>query len=131
MNTKYTILLIVVLAAFMGGAYWYSVQPSAEAKLVLEGANEFKASTGSYGVVTNPAMANCATRGTLAMSPKIMEAFAAEGIDSASCKFGTDGVVITEWSISLVRGQRVECIDSTGLIKETPGLPIMPSCTDK
>jgi hypothetical protein len=72
----------------------------------------------------------CFVGNTSLKTPNASNILASDNIDNISCVFKTASTSpeVVAWSVTIVKGEKAYCEDTTGVRRETPGLTTLEIC---
>jgi hypothetical protein len=96
-------------------------------------ASDYKTKNGNFGIITLKNVSdlkNCFAGSTFIKTPEATEVLTGKDVENISCVFSVASgtPTIDGWSVTIVKGERAFCEDSTGVRRETPGLTTLPIC---
>lgn len=131
---KYRVYILVVAAVLLAFFYWYfvsGVPVKSELSQIQKISKDYKEKNGNFGVLSSThKKGNCFDGNTFVKVPEMNEVLVSPNVENISCIFKTaSGTLFVEsWSITIVKGEKAFCEDSTGDRRETPGLTTQEVC---
>lgn len=126
------ILIFAVLAATIYYFFFYNSNPvKSELSQLQAIAKIYKEKSGHFGVLKSAKdNRECFSGNTFIKSPEATEVLVSPNVDNISCVFGTatNSPIVEAWSVTIVKGGKAYCEDSTGVRMETPGITTQPTC---
>lgn len=128
-NLKIIYILTAVIILFMYLFFSFSFIKNTEIETIQSVAKQYFEQNKNYGFEVKPGeLSSCAGRNLFLRNATITDIFAQPDIDIVSCKFKITNSEVTEWSVSIVKGETVYCGDSIGNNTQTPGLTTTANC---
>ncbi len=122
-------VFVAILAA--GYNYYHSKNPvRSELSKIQKIATEYKNKNGNFGVVLNNKSSNCFSGNTFIKAPEMTTVLTTPDVENISCifKVASRTNVVEAWSVTIVKGEKAYCEDSSGVRMETPGLTTKETC---
>jgi hypothetical protein len=132
-NPMLTYMIFTLVILFLI-AYFYNQNTNPvknELSQIQEIAQNYKAQNGNFGILLpSEKKSNCFAGNTFVKVPQMTEVLSGPDVENISCVFktATDSPVIEAWSITIVKGEKTYCEDSSGDRRETPGLTTREIC---
>lgn len=130
---KKILLVVLVLAIIYAGYSTYNNMNPVRSELsgIQKVATEYQTKNGNFGIILSPNdLRECFAGNTFVKEPAMNEILTSPEVENISCVFKTaSGTPVVEaWSITIVKGERAFCEDSSGDRRETPGLTTSHLC---
>lgn len=129
---KVLLVVLVVAIAYAGYSTYNNMNPvRSELSGIQKVATEYKNKNGNFGIIPNPNdLRECFSGNTFVKEPSMNEILTSPEVENISCVFKTaSGTPMVEaWSITIVKGERAFCEDSSGDRRQTPGLTTSHLC---
>ena len=126
------ILIFAVLAAVIYYFFFYNSNPvRSELSQLQEIAQKYKIQNGHFGIIGKVGgERECFSGNTFVKSPEATQVLTSPDVENISCVFktATGSLSVEAWSITLVKGDKAYCEDSTGVRMQTPGLTTRVTC---
>lgn len=121
----------VLLVYFFYFSYDQANPVRSELSQIQAIANNYKQQNGNFGtLLPNDNKNSCFDGNTFVRTADMQTVLTGPDVENISCVFGTatNSPVVESWSITIVKGERAFCEDSTGDRRETPGLTTKTTC---
>lgn len=132
-NKKMVGITLIFALVLIVGYMFYSSRIPVKSQLVgiQKIAQEYKVKTGNFGIILDQKdLRTCFAGTTFIKDPQMNEILSSPDVENISCVFGVASgtPVVESWSITIVKGEKAYCEDSTGDRRETPGLTTKETC---
>lgn len=133
LSLKQVVLVVAgLLIIYFGYAYYHSTNPvRSELSQIQKIATNYKKTRGSFGTIPpNFKNVNCFTGQTFVTAPEMSAVVTSPDVENISCifKIASGTQTVEAWSVTIVKGTKAFCEDSTGDRRETPGLTTKETC---
>lgn len=133
LSFKQMALIVSTLLIFYAGyAYYRSTNPvRSELSQIQKIATDYKKTRGTFGnIPPNFKKVNCFTGQTFVTVPEMSAVMTSPDVENISCVFKVASAtqIVEAWSVTIVKGTKAFCEDSTGDRRETPGLTTKETC---
>jgi hypothetical protein len=126
------ILIFVVLAAAIYYFFFYTSNPvKKELSQLQDIAQNYKSKNGNFGIIGKVGgERECFSGNTFVKSPEATAVLSGPDVENISCVFATatGSLAVDAWSVTIVKGDKAYCEDSTGVRMQTPGLTTRATC---
>lgn len=126
------ILILAVLAAAIYYFFFYTSNPvKKELSQLQDIAQKYKTQNGHFGIIGKVGgEKECFSGNTFVKSPEATTVLTSPDVENISCVFktATGSLAVEAWSVTIVKGDKAYCEDSTGVRMQTPGLTTKVTC---
>lgn len=126
--------LLVLLLVLVFSVYFFTADTNpvkSELTEIQEIAQKYKNQNGHFGtILPNERKNNCFEGSTFVKVPEMNQVLSGPDVENISCVFktATNSNIVEAWSITIVKGERAFCEDSSQDKRETPGLTTTHRC---
>jgi cysteine synthase len=128
-SKKITLIILGILLILIASFVIKKMTANNEIKEIQRVASDYFEQNGMYGFTTKQnEELNCSSARTFLRDDRIASIFAQPDVDNVSCRFKVENNMAKEWSVSIIKGEKVFCGDSTGANMMTPGITSTSNC---